>query len=119
MIRITKSQSTKEVVTKTKTAILSGLVLVFLLAACGNNKSFNSAAWLKGDMRARGRMCEDLVRSKRLIGQTDAEARRLLGPPDEVYARVSPTKLIWVGLLRIPNTTDSKYTSTKTAMYEK
>lgn len=93
MIRITKSQSSKQVVTKTTTTILSGLALVFLWAACGNNKSFNSAAWLKGDMRERGGMCEDLVRSKILVGQTDREAQRLLGPPDQVYARALSYKI--------------------------
>jgi hypothetical protein len=60
--------------------------LVSLLAACGNNKSFDSAAWLKADMRARGRMCEDLVDRRLLIGEPVTEAKRLLGEPDKTYA---------------------------------
>lgn len=69
----------------TKPALLLAVALVSWLAACGNNKSFDSAAWLKGDLRARGRMCEDLVQRKILIGQTAAEAQALLGPPDQHY----------------------------------
>jgi hypothetical protein len=92
MVRITKSHSGKQLLTQRKPAI-AGLVLVLLFAACGNNESFNSAAWLKGDMRARGRMCEDLVRRKILNGQTDAEAQRLLGPPDQAYARTLSYKI--------------------------
>jgi hypothetical protein len=61
---------------------------VFLLAACGNNRPFDSAAWLKGDLRARGRMCEDLVERKLLIGQTATEAQHLLGSPDKDYGSV-------------------------------
>jgi hypothetical protein len=63
----------------TKTALLLVMTLGFLLAACGNDKSFDSAAWLKGDIRTRGRMCDDLVKRKVLIGQTADEAQRLLG----------------------------------------
>ena len=70
---------------KTKKALLWVTTLIFLLAACGNDKSFESAAWLKGDARARGRMCEDLVKRKILIGQTADEAQRLLGQADKAY----------------------------------
>lgn len=69
----------------TKTALLLVITIVFLLAACGNNRSFDSATWLKGDARARGRMSDDLVKRKILIGQTSDEAQRLLGPPDTAY----------------------------------
>lgn len=85
MIHKTNRQSSKRGMTKTKTAVLLVMALVSLLAACGNNKSFDSAAWLKGDLRARGRMCEDLVQRKILIGQSADEAQRLLGPPDNEY----------------------------------
>lgn len=61
------------------------IIAISVLAGCGNNESFDSTAWLKGDMRARGRMCEDLVKSKTLIGQTANEAQRLLGQPDKDY----------------------------------
>jgi hypothetical protein len=61
------------------------MILVSLLAACGNDKLFDSDAWLKGDIRARGRMSDDLVKRKILIGQTADEAQRLLGPPDDAY----------------------------------
>ncbi len=72
----------------TTIALLLVIVLVSWLAACGNNKSFDSAAWLKGDQRARGRMCEDLVKRKILIGQPAAETQRLLGQPDTNYVSV-------------------------------
>ena len=64
------------------------LSLIPRAAACGNNKSFDSTAWLKSDQRARGRMCEDLVKRKILIGQPAAEAQRLLGQPDANYVSV-------------------------------
>jgi hypothetical protein len=79
--------------TKTKTQLLLIIALVSLLAACGNNEPFDSNAWLKGDMRARGRMCEDLVKSKTLIGQTANEAQRLLGQPDKDYGRALSYKI--------------------------
>lgn len=84
MIRKTDGQSSKRVITKT--AFLLVMAFVSLLAACGNDEPFDSAAWLKGDMRARGRMCEDLVERKILIGQTADEAQRLLGQPDKDHA---------------------------------
>ncbi len=72
---------------KQKRKIIFVLATCCWLAACGNNHSFNSAAWLKGDARARGRMCEDLVKRKVLLGQSVEEAKRLLGPPDEDYGK--------------------------------
>jgi hypothetical protein len=68
-----------------KIALLLIMTSVFLLAACGNDKSFDSSAWLKGDARARGRMSEDLVKRKILVGQTADEAQRILGQPDKAY----------------------------------
>lgn len=91
MIRKTYRQSSKRVMTKS--ALLLVMALVSWLAACGNNKLFNSAAWLKGDMRARGRMCEDLVKRKSLIGQPADEAQRLLGQPDKHYASALSYKI--------------------------
>ncbi len=85
MIRKTDGQNKKRLMVNTKTALLLVMTLVFLLAACGNDKWFDSAAWLKSDMRARGRMCDDLVKRKILIGQTADETQRLLGPPDKAY----------------------------------
>jgi hypothetical protein len=78
---------------KTTIALLLIVVLVSLLASCGNNESFESSAWLKGDMRARDRMCEDLVKSEILIGQTAHEAQRLLGEPDKDYDRALSYKI--------------------------
>lgn len=59
--------------------------LVFLATACGNNRPFESTAWLKGDARARGRMSESLVNSKILIGKTVEEAKQVLGVPEQTY----------------------------------
>ena len=77
----------------TKTALLWVMALAFLLTACGNDRSFDSVAWLKGDARAPGRMSEDLVRRKILIGQTADEAQRLLGPPDTDYGSALSYKI--------------------------
>lgn len=63
-------------------------MLVLLFTACGNNRSFDSAAWLQADQRTRGRMCEDLIARKILVGQSIAEAQRLLGAPNKEYASV-------------------------------
>ena len=93
MIRKTDGQNNKRLMTNTKTALLLVMTLVLLLPACGNDKSFDSAAWLKGDLRARGRMCDDLVKRKILIGQTADEAQRLLGQPDKAYATALSYKI--------------------------
>lgn len=85
MIRKTNRQNQKRLVVNTKTTLLLMICLVFFLAACGNNKSFDSNAWLQGDTRARGRMSDDMVKRKILIGQTVDEAQRLLGQPDKAY----------------------------------
>jgi hypothetical protein len=77
---------------KTKTALLI-VLLSSLLVACGNNRPFDSAAWLQGDARARGRMCEDLANSKVLLGKSVAEAKRLLGPPDIDWGRALQYKI--------------------------
>lgn len=61
------------------------LAVALLTSACGNNRHFNSTEWLKGDLRARGRMSEDLVKSRILLGKTIDEAKHVLGPPDIVY----------------------------------
>ena len=78
---------------KLKRKMIPVLAACCLLAACSNNHSFNSAAWLTSDARARGRMCEDLVQRKVLLGQTVDEAKRLLGPPDEDYGKALAYKI--------------------------
>ena len=55
--------------------------MLLLLPACGNNKRFDSAAWLKADARERGRMSEDLVKRKILVGSSRSE---LLSRLDEI-----------------------------------
>ena len=60
-------------------------MLAMLLAGCGNRKPFDSAVWLKSDARERGRMADDLVRRKTLVGETIGEVQRVLGPPDQNY----------------------------------
>ena len=63
------------------------LTLCFLsTASCGNNRSFDSAAWRQADQRTRGRMSENLMARKLLIGQPATEAQRLLGAPTKEYA---------------------------------
>lgn len=59
--------------------------LILAMTACGNNRPFDSTAWLKSDARARGRMSENLVNSKILIGKTIEEAKQVLGAPDKTY----------------------------------
>jgi hypothetical protein len=91
---------------KTKTVLLVATT-VFLLAACGNNKTFDSAAWLKSDVRERGRMSEDLVKSKILIGKTADESLRVLGQPDTTY----PTALVYRIDMGMPFKDDPKHTA--------
>jgi hypothetical protein len=81
------SMALPDLTMKTK-PVLSIVASLVLVVSCGNNKSFDSSAWLKADMRERGRMCEDLVKRKVLVGQSDDEARRLLGQPDKDYGSV-------------------------------
>jgi hypothetical protein len=61
------------------------LVSIFLTSACGNNRRFDSAIWLKSDARARGRMSQDLVDGKTLLGKSVDEAKAVLGQPDFTY----------------------------------
>jgi hypothetical protein len=67
--------------------------LLLSLSACGNNKRFDSAAWLKSDARERGRMAEDLVRQGILIGKSVEETQRLIGAPDKEYGQVLSYKI--------------------------
>ena len=77
---------------------LLAIALVCLLAACGNNKSFDATAWQQGDPRKRGSMAEDLVKRKLLLGRPAEEVQRLLGRPDKdhVSALVYNIDLGWV-----------------------
>ena len=81
MIRKTNTQFLRN----PQPALLILIALSLLTAACGNNRPFDSAAWVKSDARARGRMAEDLVHNKVLIGKTVDEVRRVLGPADLTY----------------------------------
>ena len=65
--------------------LLALVILTLSLIGCGNNRPFNAAKWIEGTVRERGRMSEDLVNSKILIGATIDEAERLLGPADFTY----------------------------------
>ena len=85
VIDIRKQECKQRMNSNTKSALVLLVFLTFSLVACGNNQQFDSAKWLRSNMRDRGRMCEDLVKSKILIGQTVTEAQRLLGPPDFTY----------------------------------
>ncbi len=58
---------------------------------------------MKGDLRARGRMCDDLVKRKILIGQTADEAQRLLGQPDKAYATALSYKIDLGWLFKDPS----------------
>ena len=66
--------------------VFAGILL--LLAACGNNKSFDSAAWLKANARERGRMSQDLVDRKLLVGKSIEQAKQVLGGPQKDWGRV-------------------------------
>ena len=99
---------------KTKTVLLV-LATVFFAAACGNNKTFDSAAWLKSDLRERGRMSEHLVQSKILVGQTSDDALRVLGQPDTTYS----TALIYRIDMGMPFKDDPKHTALQIHLDEK
>ena len=66
--------------------VVAGTVL--LLPACGNNKRFDSVAWLKADARERGRMSQDLVDRKLLVGRSIEQAKLALGEPQKDWGRV-------------------------------
>jgi len=73
------------------------LAVALLTSACGNNRHFNSTEWLKGDLRARGRMSEDLIKSRILLGKTIDEAKHVLGPRTSFIPPLCNTRSIWVG----------------------
>lgn len=54
----------------------------------GNDAAFDSGAWLNGDARTRGRMAEDLVAQKVLIGLSAEDVERQLGHPKKNYGKV-------------------------------
>lgn len=48
-----------------------------------SQKSFDSAEWLNGDGVERGRMYQDVFKSRKLDGKTPDDVRKLLGEPDK------------------------------------
>ena len=101
----------------TKPRLLQTLILTIAVtfAACGNNQRFSSTAWLKADMRERGRMSEDLIKSRVLIGHAADEALRLLGQPDTTYS----TALIYRIDMGMPFKDDPKHTALQVHLDEK
>jgi hypothetical protein len=101
----------------TNSRLLKTLILTIAVtfAACDNCRTFSSTAWLKADMRERGRMCEDLIKSRVLIGQAADEALRVLGQPDTVY----PTALIYRIDMGMPFKDDPKHTALQVHLDEK
>ena len=75
----------KQVLIRVRLISLLLLVSIFLTTACGNNRRFDSAVWLKSDARARGRMSQDLVDRSILLGKSVEEAKAVLGQPDFTY----------------------------------
>jgi hypothetical protein len=74
---------------------LGGLLLflfVFIGATwftgLGNDVPFDSNNWLRSNARDRGRMAEDLVASRVLIGQAHDEVLRQLGQPQKDWGKV-------------------------------
>lgn len=67
-------------------------VLVFAGAAWftgfGNDVAFDSAVWLSSSPRERGRMAEDLVAGRTIIGKSFSEVRRQLGSPEKDWGKV-------------------------------
>ena len=68
--------------------LLTVVLVATLFAACGNNKPFNATAWVNADARERGRMSQDLVDSKVLVGKTIEQAKQALGEPQKDWGRV-------------------------------
>jgi hypothetical protein len=72
---------------KSKSALIFAIGLLLFVAACGNHRPFNSSAWLKSDLRERGRMAESLVKSKALIGKSADDVQQMLGKADTDYGK--------------------------------
>jgi hypothetical protein len=72
---------------KSTGALILAIGLLLWVVACGNSKPFNSSAWLKSDLRERGRMTESLVKSKALIGKSADEVQQMLGKADTNYGQ--------------------------------
>lgn len=86
-------------------ASLLAVGFVCLLAACGNSRPFDSAAWRQGDPRVRGRMVEDLVGSKMLVGRSGDEVQRSLGRPENEH----PGALVYQINMGMPFKDPSRY----------
>ena len=70
------------------TIFLSVFVATTFLVGFGNNSTFDSAAWLAGNARGRGRMAQHLVDGGALIGRSAAESRHVLGAPDKDWGKI-------------------------------
>ena len=66
-------------------ACVALFVVLGLFAACGNSQKFDEVAWRQGDARERGRMAEDPVKGRILIGKSADDTQRLLGIADIDY----------------------------------
>lgn len=64
------------------------MVIAPSLQGCGNARSFDSAVWLKANSRERGRMSQNLVDSKVLVGRSLDHAKQILGQPEKDWGRV-------------------------------
>ena len=69
------------------------IVIVLLLAGCGNNRTFDAAAWQTANARDRGRMSQSLVNSRVLVGKSAAETQRLLGQADSDFGSALAYKI--------------------------
>lgn len=74
-------------------ASLPVIVFICILAACGNDRSFDSAMWQQGDLRVRGTMAEDIIKRKLLVGCPTDDVQRLLGRPEKEYASALEYKI--------------------------
>lgn len=67
-------------------------IIAFTVAAAftglGNDVSFDSAAWRNASYRERGRMADDLIESRVLVGQSADVVTATLGLPEKPWGNV-------------------------------
>ena len=64
------------------------VLLSGLFVGCGNNKPFSPTVWRNANARERGRMSQDLVDTKLLVGRTIEQAKEILGEPEKDWGSV-------------------------------
>ena len=77
-----------------KSRLTYSLLILFIVIGCQQQKQedkmkFNKEEWIRGDIRTRGRMVNDIIEDSILIGKSKKEIVNLLGEQGDTTANFS------------------------------